>query len=94
MPPKPRPRPRPRVAAATSESIESQLSTSGLRGVSNEEDLFIRNKGRSLQKLHNLAARMCSSYWLSVHDVKHIYARRSRGGQDIASRRIERRYWG
>ena len=62
MPPRPRPRPRPQAPVATSPvSVAGSVCAPSRKSVREEEeeedDLFIRSKGRSLREVHKRAAR-------------------------------------
>jgi hypothetical protein len=71
MPPRPRPRPRPNPIMAPSSpvlAVESDASTSTAPQKiirveeDDEDDLFIRSKGRSLKEVHKRAARAYLEY--------------------------------
>jgi hypothetical protein len=89
MPPKPRPRPRPRAtrppaaeATSTATELAHDSSTSPAKGAAQvktkapllgEDDLFIRNKGRSLRKLEQRVA----GEWISMMSFLAVSLSRS-----------------
>ncbi|KIJ54898.1 hypothetical protein M422DRAFT_240986 [Sphaerobolus stellatus SS14] len=59
MPPRPRPRPKPRVVAAPEpSSSEGNPSSPKPKAGNVEDDLFIRNRGRSLREINKRAAEV------------------------------------